>query len=139
MKNICVFLLLLIFSTASFARPDFRIVTLNNSKHYIDTDDAYNERHGGIGVEYEIARHKWIGYTTYTNSFRQRSQLVTFGTEEKLKKGFYTGSMFGIADGYGDPGEDEGYVALLGFTARYKYFRVVFTPTVAFTGLVLEF
>ena len=131
--KLCIVLgIFIILASNSTQAGEYRITTLNTSKHYSD-DEEYNENHRGLGIEYEVKEDLWLGVTSFTNSFDKPSILLSFNKEYLIAPGFYFGIIGGAATGY-DP-----YVALTGVTIRYKVVRVFILPTVTAVGFVWQF
>ena len=109
-----------------------QLLTLNNSIHY-DADDRYNQNHKGLGIRAEIKDGLYVGLIHYTNSYDEKSRMVIMDQETEIYDNVYIGPVIGIADGYDD------YMYLGGFAVRYGMFRILLTPTVVVSGLVIGF
>ena len=133
---VVVLLCVVALSTCNIAEAEeqnetnLRLVTLSTSFHYAN-QDKYNQTHKGFGFEYKILDTYWISALQYENSFNDTSNLYTIAHEKSSEGGM--GIVAGIATGY----RSMNLMPYAGVSYRWKFLRLVFTPVVAYTQLIL--
>ncbi len=137
--------ILLLATLIGCASTKTRLITLNQSYHY-DRETPFNERHDGVGLDWEFDKFWRMGYINFKNSQyccgRDRSNMI-FATREWNPGGdnLYMGISWFAADGYGRDQEDIFWLG--GITFRYEFspslsIYSIVTPVVAVDGLMLQ-
>ena len=102
------------------------LITLDRSWHYFDKEGRYNESHSGLGLQFQDGQRSY-SIIPYVNSDSDDAVLLS-----TVRDGWLTGFALGY--------EGIKVLPVAGYQIQpLKYFRVTFTPVVAYTSIVLPF
>ena len=110
---------------------EMAIGTILNSYHFSSYN--FNETHGGL----YISMNQWtVG--TFMNSVDEQSVMVTYNSNLYKKESFKVDLVAGAANGYERMQYDvNGYLPILGVSAKWKYLKTVLMPNLVAFGIEL--
>lgn len=128
---IIVFIFILIASSSAGAGAvDVRLLTLDYSRHWDQSNDP-NEKHGGVGFEIGDGDGAYYGGILYKDSHSNDNVIITKTHDDN---GIWdVGMTYGAAFGY----EAVDVLPFVGVTTRYRYFKLTWLPAVTYFSMVI--
>ena len=127
MKQLPLLLIALLWSNAEAL--DLRLVSMPTSQHFFHAS-SQNQNHHGLGFEVKMDDGNWwYGGMNFINSQDDPARLFTMSKEKD--NGW--GVVYGFATGY----ESVAILPVAGISYRWKFLRIVVTPVVAVTNIVI--